>query len=88
MIYSLIYLETKTLVVPVILHAMHNALALASTIVAHLSSANQDVEVSFRDLWYGLINTALALPVLFYFIKWLGILSIALHCNKESEETS
>jgi hypothetical protein len=89
MIYSLIYLETKTLVVPVILHAMHNALALASTIVAHLSSANQDVEVSFRDLWYGLINTALALPVLFYFIKWpRDSEPLPYTANKESEETS
>ncbi|MGL5805552.1 MAG: lysostaphin resistance A-like protein [Xenococcaceae cyanobacterium] len=69
-ILSLLYLETKTLLVPIALHSANNLIFCISKLVEAFSSTNKNLEINYSTLWYGLLNIALVLPVLVYFIKW------------------
>jgi uncharacterized protein len=69
-ILSLLYLETKTLLVPIALHSANNLIFCISKLVEAFSATDNNLEVNYSTLWYGLLNIGLVLPVFFYFIKW------------------
>ena len=65
---ALFYIQTKTLLVPILLHAFHNGLVCINMTFQD-SSAN-DLNITAKYLWYGILNVLLSLPVLFYFLKF------------------
>lgn len=68
---ALFYIQTKNLLVPIILHALNNGLAFVDLLFNNFDpSIVQDVNVTHQYLWYGLINILLAIPILIYFLKF------------------
>ena len=67
---ALIYLQTRSLLVPIVLHAMNNAVVWVNLLINVFFQAEPQVNVTVQTLWAGLFNTAMALPILFYFLKW------------------
>ena len=51
-IQALLYIKTRMLLVPVLLHAMHNALVLINTIIRDFSSSNNKDPITVAYLWY------------------------------------
>lgn len=67
---ALFYIKTKNLLVPIILHALNNALAFANILFHNLDpSTVQTPNITYQYLWYGIINILLAVPILIYFLK-------------------
>lgn len=67
---ALVYIQTQSLIVPIAFHAINNLIATISGLVSILSSSDHQTQITFLTLWDGLFNTAFALPILFYFLKW------------------
>lgn len=67
---TLTYIKTKALIVPIAFHVMNNAVAMMSLILHQTIPSSGAVEITLRTLWSGLLDTAFALPILFYFLKW------------------
>ena len=67
---ALVYIKTRTLIVPLAFHAMHNLIAFVDGIINLLSHSNSQGEITLQYLWIGLLNIAFALPILFYFLKF------------------
>jgi uncharacterized protein len=68
-VFSLIYIKTKALMVPILLHAANNLIAVGSGIINTLSPSDVQVVAAPITLWYGLLNTGFALSILLYFFK-------------------
>ena len=68
---ALFYIQTKNLLVPIILHAINNALAFVDLLFNNLSpSTVSTINITHQYLWYGFINILLAMPILIYFLKF------------------
>ena len=68
--FALFYIQTRNLLVPIILHALNNALAFVNILFHNLDpSIAQTPNITYQYLWYGIINILLAIPVLIYFLK-------------------
>ena len=67
---ALIYLQTRSLLVPITLHAMNNAVVWMNLLIHAFFQAEPQVHITVHTLWAGLFNTGMALPILVYFLKW------------------
>jgi uncharacterized protein len=67
---ALIYIKTKTLTVPIVFHLMNNLIAFISGVVNLFLYSSVPTEITLQTLWSGLLNTAFAIPILFYFLKF------------------
>jgi len=66
---ALFYIQTKNLLVPIVLHALNNALAFVNILFHNLApNTIQSPNITHQYLWYGIINVLLAIPVLIYFL--------------------
>lgn len=69
-VFALFYIQTKNLIVPIILHGMNNAMAFVNLLFDRLSpSTIETLNITHKYLWYGAINIFLAIPILIYFLK-------------------
>jgi ferric iron reductase protein FhuF len=85
---ALIYLQTRMLLVPIVLHAMNNAVVWVDILIDVLFQAQPQANVTVRTLWAGLFNTAMALPILVYFLKWPSRFDpLPYAANSRSQET-
>ena len=67
---ALFYIQTKNLLVPIILHALNNGLAFVDLLFNNLNvNTAQIINITHQYLWHGLVNILLAIPILIYFIK-------------------
>jgi uncharacterized protein len=67
---ALIYLQTRSLLVPIALHAMNNAIVWMNLLIHTFFQAEPQASITVHTLWAGLFNTAMAIPILVYFLKW------------------
>jgi len=68
---ALFYIQTKNLLVPIILHAINNGLAFIDMLFHNFSPSTVQIpNITHQYLWYGLINILLAIPILIYFLKF------------------
>ncbi|MEL6928013.1 MAG: CPBP family intramembrane glutamic endopeptidase [Cyanobacteria bacterium J06600_6] len=68
---ALLYIKTKNLIVPIILHGMNNAIAFVNLLFERFSpSTVESLNITHQYLWYGLINILLAIPIFIYFLKF------------------
>jgi uncharacterized protein len=85
---ALIYLQTRSLLVPIALHAMNNAVVWMNLLIHAFFQAEPQVNVTVQTLWAGLFNTVMALPILFYFLKWPDRFDLLPYAaNSRSQET-
>ena len=68
-IYAILYLKTKSLMVPIVLHAVNNLIAFLGTVVADFIPDQEQYDISGIYLWYAFIQLTLAVPALIYFLK-------------------
>jgi uncharacterized protein len=68
--FALVYIKIPSLVIPIVFHGMNNTIWMISRIVRMVSPIQDSTEITVQSLWLGLLNTAFALPILFYFLKW------------------
>lgn len=69
--FALFYIQTKNLLVPIILHAMNNAVAFVDLLFNNLAPGTAStINITHQYLWYGLINILLAIPILIYFLEF------------------
>jgi uncharacterized protein len=66
---ALIYIETRTLVAPIILHATNNFLAFAGALISIFCECSSS-SVTILTLWYGIMNLTFGLIILSYLMKW------------------
>jgi uncharacterized protein len=66
---ALLYIKTRTLIVPIVLHTMHNAIALVSISISAFFPSTHPVEITLQTLWTGLLNTMYASVILIYFLR-------------------
>jgi uncharacterized protein len=66
---TLLYVKTKTLLVPISFHIMNNTIAVVSGIISNYLPQPQ-LNIGIDDLWSGMLNIAFATPILLYFFKW------------------
>ena len=68
---ALFYIQTKTLLVPIILHALNNGLVFVDLLFNHFDpNAVKEIQITHQYLWYGLVNMFLGFPILVYFLKF------------------
>ena len=68
---ALLYIKTRTLLVPIILHALNNGLVFVNLLFHHFDpNTVQELNVTNQYLWYGLVNILLGIPILIYFLKF------------------
>jgi uncharacterized protein len=67
---ALLYIKIPSLLVPISCHAMHNIIWFISKTVTEISGVPDSSDITIKSLWFGLMNIAFALPILFYFLKW------------------
>lgn len=72
---SLLYIKTKTLLVPIAFHAMNNTIAVVSGII-NSYLPQQQTNIGIDDLWSGALQIAFAMPILLYFFKWPNSLEL------------
>ncbi len=70
-VMALLYIKTRTLLVPMVAHAMNNAVAVAMQFLS-TNSSTQQTDTATSYLWVGLVCVALSAPFLIRFIsrKW------------------
>ena len=67
---ALYYIQTKTLLIPILMHAFNNGLVFIDLIFNHFDPNNvEDLNITIKYVWHGLLNIGLAVPILVYFIK-------------------
>ena len=68
---ALFYIQTKTLLVPIILHALNNGLVFVDLLFHHFDpTVVQEINITHQYLWHGLVNILLGVPILVYFLKF------------------
>ena len=68
---ALFYIKTRTLLVPIILHALNNGMVFINLLFQHFDPTTvQELNVTNQYLWFGAINILLGIPILIYFLKF------------------
>ncbi|MGD1920333.1 MAG: lysostaphin resistance A-like protein [Pleurocapsa sp.] len=67
---ALYYIQTKTLLVPILMHAFNNGLVFIDLIfnLFNPSEVNH-LNITAQYIWHGALNIMLAIPILLYFLK-------------------
>ena len=70
-VWALFYIQTGSLLIPIILHSFHNGIVFIDILFQHfVPGVSSNANITVRYLWYGIVNIVLALPVLIYFLKF------------------
>jgi hypothetical protein len=64
----LLYIKTKSMLVPIAFHAMNNLEALVAGTITGFAKSN--MSIGMDDLWSGVSSIAFSIPILIYFLKW------------------
>lgn len=84
---ALLYVKIPSLLVPVSYHVLHNGIWFISKIVTEISGVPDGSDITIKSLWFGLLNIAFALPILFYFLKWpTNQAALAYSVNSQASE--
>ncbi len=67
---ALYYIQTKTLLVPILMHAFNNGLVFIDLIFNHFNPSEVNhLNITAQYIWHGALNIMLAIPILLYFLK-------------------
>jgi len=85
---ALYYIQTKTLLVPIILHALNNGLVFIDLLFHHFKpSTVEEINITTKYIWYGIVNITLAIPILVYFLKLPhSIEQLPYFCNQKNKD--
>lgn len=68
---ALFYIKTRTLLVPIILHALNNGMVFINLLFQHFDPTTvRELNITNQYLWHGTINILLGIPILIYFLKF------------------
>jgi uncharacterized protein len=84
---ALLYIRIPSLLVPIIYHTLHNGIWFISKVVTEISGVPDGSDITIKSLWFGLLNIAFAIPILFYFLKWpTNQAALAYNVNSQTSE--
>ena len=67
---ALYYIQTKTLLVPILLHAFNNGLVFIDLLFCHFNPSEvKNMDITAIYIWHGIVNITLAIPILIYFLR-------------------
>lgn len=69
LILAMLYVKTKSLVVPIVLHIMNNAIGYAGALLALMHQQTNTIENLQADIWQGVAVTVISLPGVLYYLR-------------------
>lgn len=70
LLYALVYLRTRNLLFPILLHSIHNAYVLVMNVANQWIQADTQGLAVWASLWNGAVYVFLGLPIVLFFCKW------------------